>query len=284
MPLVILTSSWTLIFWYQTSDPTNQLTIYPIVHSYANLVSGCNSNNLNFPDSCLLHFRVVSSRYIQLAFIMARMKRQTAKKSSSTWAAVLQSRLESKRQQKSGKGKGKGKGKGSPSREAAISGIKKRKFRYRPGTLALKEIRRLQKSTDLLIPKANFQRLVREIAQEYSASGRQLFFQSAALGALHEASESYLIGLFEDTNLCCIHARRVTIMPRDIHLARRIRGENERLGRTWRKWRKAHKLHGFQVGIFLSYTCTSCNYFPCWSLKRKGHKTMTLQYTLTILM
>jgi len=165
------------------------------------------------------------------------MKRQTAKKSSSTWAAVLQSRLETKRQQKSGKGKGKGKGKGGPSGETTVDGVKRRKFRYRPGMLALKEIRRLQKSTDLLIPKASFQRLVREIAQEYATGGGggggipPLLFQSAALGALHEAAESYLIGLFEDTNLCAVHAKRATIMPRAIHLARRIRGENERLGR-----------------------------------------------------
>ncbi|NWR11736.1 H33 protein, partial [Paradoxornis webbianus] len=52
-----------------------------------------------------------------------------------------------------------------------------------------------------------------------------LCFQSAAIGALQEASEAYLVGLFEDTNLCAIHAKRVTIMPKDIQLARRIRGE-----------------------------------------------------------
>ncbi|OPJ88586.1 hypothetical protein AV530_003100 [Patagioenas fasciata monilis] len=94
--------------------------------------------------------------------------------------------------------------------------------RYRPGTVALREIRRYQKSTELLIRKLPFQRLVREIAQDFKTDLR---FQSAAIGALQEASEAYLVGLFEDTNLCAIHAKRVTIMPKDIQLARRIRGE-----------------------------------------------------------
>ncbi|CAN0505536.1 unnamed protein product [Rangifer tarandus platyrhynchus] len=94
--------------------------------------------------------------------------------------------------------------------------------RYRPGTVALREIRRYQKSTELLIRKLPFQRLVREIAQDFKTDLR---FQSAAIGALQEASEAYLVGLFEDTNLCAIHAKRVTIMPKDIQLARHIRGE-----------------------------------------------------------
>ena len=50
-------------------------------------------------------------------------------------------------------------------------------------------------------------------------------FQSTAITAIQEATEAYMVGLFEDTNLCAIHARRVTIMPKDIQLARRIRGE-----------------------------------------------------------
>uniref|UniRef100_A0A803VF53 Histone H3 n=1 Tax=Ficedula albicollis TaxID=59894 RepID=A0A803VF53_FICAL len=95
-------------------------------------------------------------------------------------------------------------------------------FKFLPGTVALREIRRYQKSTELLIRKLPFQRLVREIAQDFKTDLR---FQSAAIGALQEASEAYLVGLFEDTNLCAIHAKRVTIMPKDIQLARRIRGE-----------------------------------------------------------
>lgn len=103
----------------------------------------------------------------------------------------------------------------------ANAGVKK-PHRYRPGTVALREIRKYQKSTDLLIRKLPFQRLVREIASEYK---NDLRFQSSAVLALQEAAEAYMIGLFEDTNLCAIHAKRVTIMPKDMQLARRIRGE-----------------------------------------------------------
>ncbi|KAL8164099.1 UNVERIFIED_CONTAM: hypothetical protein K2H54_045946 [Gekko kuhli] len=100
----------------------------------------------------------------------------------------------------------------------ATGGVKK-PHRYRPGTVALREIRRYQKSTELLIRKLPFQRLVREIAQDFKTDLR---FQSSAVMALQEASEAYLVGLFEDTNLCAIHAKRVTIMPKDIQLARRV--------------------------------------------------------------
>merc|ERR1712086_221079 len=101
------------------------------------------------------------------------------------------------------------------------SGVKK-PHRYRPGTVALREIRKFQKTTDLLIRKLPFQRLVKEIAHEVKSDVR---FQSQAVLALQEATEAYLVGLFEDTNLCAIHAQRVTIMPKDMQLARRIRGE-----------------------------------------------------------
>jgi histone H3 len=103
----------------------------------------------------------------------------------------------------------------------AVGGVK-RPRRYRPGTVALREIRRFQKITDLLIKKLPFQRLVREIAQDYKVDIR---FQSSAIMALQEAVEAYLVGIFEDTNLCAIHAKRVTILPKDMQLARRIRGE-----------------------------------------------------------
>ena len=98
----------------------------------------------------------------------------------------------------------------------------KKVHRYKPGTVALREIRKFQKSTDLLIRKLPFQRVVREIAQQFKSDLR---FQSQAVLALQEASESYLVSLFEDTNLCAIHAKRVTIMPKDMKLAKRIRGE-----------------------------------------------------------
>mmetsp|Transcript_39925 Transcript_39925/g.103028 ORF Transcript_39925/g.103028 Transcript_39925/m.103028 type:complete len:137 (+) Transcript_39925:4099-4509(+) len=134
---------------------------------------------------------------------MARTK-HTAKK--STGGKVPRKQLANKAARKSG---------------PATGGVKK-PHRYRPGTVALREIRRYQKSTDLLIRKLPFQRLVREIAHEEKG---ELRFQSSAILALQEASEAYLVGLFEDTNLCAIHAKRVTIFPKDVQLARRIRGE-----------------------------------------------------------
>ena len=106
------------------------------------------------------------------------------------------------------------------------AGVKK-PHRYRPGTVALREIRRYQKSTELLIRKAPFQRLVREVLQdlEREMGLKDMRLQSTAVLALQEATEAYLVGLFEDAHLCAIHAKRVTLMPKDINLARRIRGE-----------------------------------------------------------
>merc|ERR1712167_137579 len=93
----------------------------------------------------------------------------------------------------------------------ATPGVK-RPHRFKPGTVSLREIRRFQKSTELLIRKLPFQRLVREIANDFKTDLR---FQSSAVLALQEAAEAYMVGLFEDTNLCAIHAKRVTIMPKD---------------------------------------------------------------------
>ena len=107
-------------------------------------------------------------------------------------------------------------------KSAPTSGGVKKPHRYRPGTVALREIRRYQKSTELLIRKAPFHRLVREISQDFSNDKR---YKGTSVLALQEAAEAYLVGLFEDTNLCAIHGKRVTIMPKDIQLARRIRGE-----------------------------------------------------------
>jgi histone H3 len=94
--------------------------------------------------------------------------------------------------------------------------------RYRPGTVALREIRKFQKSTELLLRKGPYQRLVREVCQEYKQEVR---FTADALLALQTATEAYLVGIMEHTNLCAIHAKRVTIMPKDIVLARKIRSE-----------------------------------------------------------
>ena len=107
-------------------------------------------------------------------------------------------------------------------RPAPASGGRRKPHRYRPGTVALREIRRFQKTHNLLIRRIPFQRLVREIAQDFKTDLR---FQGSAVLALQEASEAYIVGLFEDTNLCAIHANRVTITVKDMQLARRIRGE-----------------------------------------------------------
>ena len=93
---------------------------------------------------------------------------------------------------------------------------KRRPQRYRPGTVVLGEIRRYQRSSELLIRRMLCQRLVREIAQTHSP---YLQFQSGAILALQESAEAYLVGLLEDSNLCAIHAKRVTIMPKDMQLA-----------------------------------------------------------------
>lgn len=98
------------------------------------------------------------------------------------------------------------------------------KRRYRPGTKSLMEIRKFQRTSDLLIRKLPFARLVKEIAEMYIGLDYGIRWQSNAVLALQEACEAYLVHLLEDTNLCAIHAKRVTIMQKDIQLARRIRG------------------------------------------------------------
>jgi histone H3 len=137
-------------------------------------------------------------------FVMARTK-QTARK--STGGKAPRKQLATKAARKTA--------------ATATGGVKK-PHRFRPGTVALREIRRYQKSTELLIRKLPFQRLVREIAQDFKTDLR---FQSSAVMALQEAAEAYLVSLFEDTNLAAIHAKRVTIQPKDLALARRLRGE-----------------------------------------------------------
>ena len=110
-------------------------------------------------------------------------------------------------------------------KSAPASSSVTRPHRWRPGTAALREIRRYQKSTHLLIRKLPFQRLVREILQNMRGVYTVYRWNTNALMALQEAVEAYLVSLFQDTNLCAIHAKRVTIYPKDIQLARRIRGE-----------------------------------------------------------
>jgi len=151
-----------------------------------------------------IHIDHSSSRISFLSVLTMARTKQTARK--STGGKAPRKQLATKAARKS----------------APNTGGVKKPHRYRPGTVALREIRKYQKSTDLLLRKLPFQRLVREIAQDFK---NDLRFQSTAIGALQEAAEAYLVSLFEDTNLCAIHAKRVTIMPKDIQLARRIRGE-----------------------------------------------------------
>ena len=99
---------------------------------------------------------------------------------------------------------------------------KRRQHRFKPGTVALREIKRYQKSTKNLMKRAPFQRLLKSVFESLGISFR---IQSVAIGIYQEAAEAYLVGLFEDSNLCAIHAKRVTIMSKDMQLARRIRGE-----------------------------------------------------------
>ena len=101
----------------------------------------------------------------------------------------------------------------------------KKPRRYRPGTVALWDIRRYQRSTELPIRRAPFDRLVKELVQELQCRGIELRVSPAVVTALQEAAEAYLVLLFEDTNLCATHAKHVTIMPKDIQLAQRIHGE-----------------------------------------------------------
>ena len=114
---------------------------------------------------------------------------------------------------------------------SSTGGIKK-PHRYHPGLLALHEIHRYQQSMESLIRKTPFNKLIKEISQEYricpegpGTPSVQVRFQSTALAALQEAAENFLVGLFEDVNLLAVHAKRVTVMLHDIRLALRIRGD-----------------------------------------------------------
>ncbi|CUS20515.1 LAQU0S01e08350g1_1 [Lachancea quebecensis] len=110
----------------------------------------------------------------------------------------------------------------------AVTQIRRRKAgskRYRPSDTALQEIRKYQRSTDLLISKMPFARLVKEVTDQFTIEEQQLRWQSMAIMALQEASEAYLVGLLEHTNLLALHAKRITIMRKDMQLARRIRGQ-----------------------------------------------------------
>lgn len=105
------------------------------------------------------------------------------------------------------------------------------KRRKAPGTVALKEIKKYQShhkhGVELLIRKAPFQRLVREISEDFASGSfpEGIKWQAGAVEALHNESESYLVGIFEDAILEAIHGKRITVMPKDVQLVRRIRKE-----------------------------------------------------------
>ena len=111
-----------------------------------------------------------------------------------------------------------------PRSQTSQTSVQQQPHRYWPGTVTLREIRRYQKSTELLIRKLLFQCLVRKILQGYGVGYR---VTPAMMMALQEAAEAYLVQLLEDSNLCTIHAKPITIQPKDMQLARRIRGERQ---------------------------------------------------------
>ena len=129
--------------------------------------------------------------------------------------------------------------------EGGMKDKERRKNRFKPGTVTLREIKKYQKSIDCLLPRASFQRLVRSITMEMD---HNLRFQSQALQALQEASEAYIVGLFEDSNLCAIHAKRVTVQKKDMELARRIRGDR------MHDYRDLQPKTGDEVFLSLPYT------------------------------
>ena len=111
----------------------------------------------------------------------------------------------------------------------------KRYYRHRPGTRSLREIAYYQKRVKLLIRKLAFQRVVREIGQDgMIVSMPDCRWQSNAILALQEGAEAFIIGLYEDANLCALHAKRVTLMPKDMHLAQKIRGEANKYAGAWK--------------------------------------------------
>ena len=137
-------------------------------------------------------------------------------------AKNIAAKVSSKAKVRASAGKKTAPAKGGIKSKAKVVDPEKRKFRHKAGTIALREIKRYQKQTKAILPRAPFQRLVRQICSGIDSGLR---FQAQALVALQEASEAYLVGILEDSNLCAIHANRVTIMKKDMDLARRIRGD-----------------------------------------------------------
>ncbi|EAN78895.1 histone H3 variant [Trypanosoma equiperdum] len=110
----------------------------------------------------------------------------------------------------------------APVKKVENTPPQKRHHRWRPGTVALREIRRLQSSTDFLIQRAPFRRFLREVVSNLKDSYRM---SAACVDAIQEATETYITSVFMDANLCTLHANRVTLFPKDIQLALKLRGE-----------------------------------------------------------
>lgn len=176
----------------------------------------CCLGSLKLPTGILFICKVSDSFYQQLTE-MARTKIPVSKSAfKSAKEGSLQNNLSSMRKSVSS-------GKDSSIKsEAKRSDHKATKGRYRPNNLCLKEIRRYARGPDMCIRRIAFQQVVKDITWEIDSTYK---FHTQALLAIQEAAEAYMIGLFEDCNLCAGHARRVTIYPKDMHLARRIRGE-----------------------------------------------------------
>ena len=117
------------------------------------------------------------------------------------------------------------------ARRAAPGNDEARRRRFRLGTVALREIRKLQKSKDLLITKASFQRFVREVTQEMKPD---VWFQAGAIEALQHTTEAFLTEVFEEAQLAAIHAKRITVMPKDIKLAIRMHGWDKTILRGYK--------------------------------------------------
>ena len=145
-----------------------------------------------------------------MASTAAKAKSTTASKTSRGKVAFKKKKAAAKKQL------------ASKGQKQSNAGVKK-PHRYRPGTVALREIRRYQKSADLLIRKLPFARTVKEITYKDVEGGQDKRYTATAMLGLQEAAEFQLVGLFENANLCAIHAKRVTVMPKDIQLTRKIK-------------------------------------------------------------
>ena len=138
---------------------------------------------------------------------------------------MARSKIEAAKKDKTGIHK-MGKQKAADTKKASQQEAEPNKRKYRPGMRALRDIKMYQRSTDLLLPKIALYRVIKEMTAKIFPDAR---YSNAAINAIQNCVESHMIGLFEDTNLCAIHAGRATIMTKDMRLARRIRGETTTL-------------------------------------------------------